>query len=386
MSGEPAARRGRDRRGYRRRMRSAAALLLIAAPAALRAETVPFDLARWEIKAEESRVVDLDGRPSLVLKGGIAAVAGSRFTDGIIEFDLRMSGERGFMGAAWRIQDLESYEEFYLRPHQSGNPDANQYQPVFHGVAAWQLYHGERYGSPSSYRFDQWVHLKIVVAGTRAEVYIDDMTRPALRIDELKRGLAGGRVGLTAGNFAPATFSNFRYTPMPKPPVLQGGPRAPEVAPPGSILAWQVSRVFDGRTLDGKLALEGDPRQSWTRLAAEDRGLANLARVQGVKEHQDTVFARFDVRSDREQAKRLRFGFSDAVKVYLNGRLLYAGSDEYRSRDYRFLGSIGLYDEVVLPLAKGENQVWMAVSESFGGWGVMARFEDLDGIKIVDGS
>jgi hypothetical protein len=304
-----------------------------------------------------------------VLKGGIAAVAGSRFTDGIIEFDLRMSGERGFMGAAWRIQDLESYEEFYLRPHQSGNPDANQYQPVFHGVAAWQLYHGERYGSPSSYRFDQWVHLKIVVAGTRAEVYIDDMTRPALRIDELKRGLAGGRVGLTAGNFAPATFSNFRYTPMPKPPVLQGGPRAPEVAPPGSILAWQsrASSTAAPSTASSpsKVTRARAGPASPPRIAASPTWPASRAsRSTRTPSSPASTCARIASRP-----KRLRFGFSDAVKVYLNGRLLYAGSDEYRSRDYRFLGSIGLYDEVVLPLAKGENQVWMAVSESFGGLG-----------------
>jgi hypothetical protein len=359
-------------------MRWAAALLLVATPA--RAEVVPFQSARWLIEAQESRVVDVDGRASLVLKGGIASVAGSSFTDGTIEFDLRMSGERGFMGAAWRIQDAENYEEFYLRPHQSGNPDANQYQPVFHGVAAWQLYHGDRYCAPTTYRMNQWVHVKIAVAGRRAEVYIDDMARPALVIDELKRGLAGGRVGLTAGNFAPGTFSNFSFTPGT--PALAGTPRPPEPAPAGSVLAWQVSPAFDGATLGTRIDTRA--RRSWTRLAVEDRGLANLARVQGVAEKQDTAFARVVVRSDREQVKRMQLGFSDAVRVYLGGRLLYAGSDGYRSRDYRFLGSIGLFDEVALPLRKGDNEVWLAVSEQFGGWGVMARFEDLAGIQLRD--
>jgi len=37
------------------------------------------------------------------------------------------------------------FEHFYIRPHQSGNPDANQYTPVFNGVSAWQLYHGALY-------------------------------------------------------------------------------------------------------------------------------------------------------------------------------------------------------------------------------------------------
>jgi len=45
-------------------------------------------------------------------------------------------------------------------------------------------------------------------------------------------------------------------------------------------------------------------------------------------------------------------------------------------------GSIGLFDAVVLPLEAGENEVLIAVSEAFGGWGVMAEFADLEGIEI----
>ena len=41
---------------------------------------------------------------------------------------------------------------------------------------------------------------------------------------------------------------------------------------------------------------------------------------------------------------------STARVVYLNGVALYRGDDTYRSRDYRFLGSIGWHDTVYLPL------------------------------------
>jgi hypothetical protein len=114
----------------------------------------------------------------------------------------------------------------------------------------------------------------------------------------------------------------------------------------------------------------------------EQNGTANLARVQGVAEGRDTVFARLVVRSQREQVKRVRFGFSDEVRVYFNDRLLYGGGDVYQSRDYRFLGTIGLYDELYLPLRRGENELWLAVTENFGGWGVTARFENMEGIKL----
>jgi hypothetical protein len=53
------------------------------------------------------------------------------------------------------------------------------------------------------------------------------------------------------------------------------------------------------------------------------------------------------------QSKRLDFGFSDRVRVYLNGNLLFSADDSYRSRDYRFLGSIGWFDSLWLPLAAG---------------------------------
>ncbi len=348
-----------------------------------RSETVPFDSGRWEIQATESKVINHLGRSSLYLKGGVAAVKDSKFTDGVIEFDIAFTGERGFMGALWRMQDFENYEEFYLRPHQSGNPDANQYQPVFNNVAAWQLYYGESYSAPTRYDNNQWMRVKIVVSGRRAEIYIKDMETPALFVNEFKRETKEGRVGLSAGNFAPAYFSNFNVTPMNAPP-LKGAAKEAAATPPGAVKSWMVSDAFDGKSLEGRYQLTPADREklNWHKLNVEPNGTANLARVQGVAEGRDTVYARLVIRSEREQVKKIRFGFSDAVKVYFNDRLLYGGSDVYQSRDYRFLGTIGLFDELYLPLKKGENELWLAVTENFGGWGVTAQFENMEGIRL----
>jgi len=35
-----------------------------------------------------------------------------------------------------------------------------------------------------------------------------------------------------------------------------------------------------------------------------------------------------------------------------------------------------------LPLVSGKNELWLAVSESFGGWGVKAMFDDTEGIRV----
>src|SRR5262245_27016030 len=70
------------------------AILYLVFTVSVCAQSVPFDSGRWEIKASENRVEDFLGRKSLLLKGGLAWVKDSVFTDGIIEFDIAFSGER----------------------------------------------------------------------------------------------------------------------------------------------------------------------------------------------------------------------------------------------------------------------------------------------------
>jgi hypothetical protein len=360
---------------------------------------VPFEGDAWVCHAAESRVEDHLGRRSLYLKGGIATVAGQRFVDGSLAVDLAFSGERGFMGAIWRVEDTGNYEEFYLRPHQSGNPDATQYTPVFNGVSGWQLYHGERYAVRAVYRRDAWVRLEVVFAGPRAEVYLGGAAEPLLIIDELKRDIGPGGIGVSALDFAPAHFSNFSFTPTP--PAFRGRREsaaggvpapAPALAPapgaaPAVVRRWWVSDAFREGRLGEQLELAADDlaARTWSRLDAEPAGLANLARVQGIVLGKNTALARTVVVAERDGVWRLDFGFSDRVRLFLNRRLLYRGDDGQGSRDYRFLGSIGYYDALYLPLVRGENELVLAVSEdNRGGWGVQARFADPAGLVLED--
>jgi hypothetical protein len=43
-------------------------------------------------------------------------------------------------------------------------------------------------------------------------------------------------------------------------------------------------------------------------------------------------------------------------------------------------------DSVFLPLRKGENELLFAVSESFGGWGLIADPEAVEGVVIGEPS
>jgi hypothetical protein len=368
-------------------MKSLACLTAITLFASLApaSEPIPFDSPRWQIEAAEQRIEPYTGKTSLVLKGGLAMVADSDFTDGVIEYFCAFPEGRAFAGASWRIQDAANREEFYIRTHQSGNPDANQYTPVFNGLSAWQLYHGEGFGSPVDYEFDTWFPVRIVVSGDQAEVYIGDLDKPALFIDDLKRKTAPGMVGLYAANFGAVRFADFRYQALEK-PELQGRVERARPRAEGTVNHWQVSDPFAEQDIDEKLEIPPNLKSSlgWTALSTEPTGLANLSRVNALTREANTAFAKLTVVSDREQPKTITFGYSDRLRLFVNDRLLYTATNGYRTRDYRYLGTIGYFDAITVPLKKGRNDLVFAVSESFGGWGVQARFNNLDGINILD--
>lgn len=349
----------------------------------LYSQIIPFDDARWKISGVENKIENYLGKKSLYLKGGQALIKDSDFTNGIIEFKIAFTGERGFMGAVWRLEDENNYEEFYLRPHQSSNPDANQYTPVFNGISGWQLYYGKDYASPIKYKFNQWNLVKIIVSGKYAEIYINDMDIPALFLNELKRNVKSGKVGLECSNFVPAYFADFEYVSIEN-PDLKSKPKLTNNLAENVIENWSVSDHFKEEKLNSKYLLTKDEKEklNWTKINCETTGIVNLARIQGIEDGLNTVFARVIIISDKEQSKKVSFGYSDRVKVYFNDQLIYSGQNNYQSRDYRYLGTIGYFDEVYLPLKKGSNELMFAVSESFGGWGIMAMIANMDGISI----
>lgn len=357
--------------------------LTLAASVVAASEPIPFDSPRWEIEAVESRIEEYQGKRSLYLRGGLALIRDSEFMDGVIEFQCAFPQARAFVGATWRVQDAANREEFYIRPHQSGNPDANQYTPVFNGLTAWQLYHGEGYGTPVDYDFDSWIPVRIVVAGRQAEVFIGDLETPALFIDHLKRDPVSGTVGLTVADFGPAHFADFRYEAVDH-PQLKGVVERERTAPPGALIKWQVSNAFAEKSLEEAAEFPSGVMEglAWKELPSEPTGLANLSVVNALTEEANTTVARVTVLSDAAQSKTLAFGYSDRIRVYLNNRLVYSGNNGYRSRDYRYLGTIGYFDALTLPLQKGRNELWFAVSESFGGWGVQAAFSDTGGLTF----
>lgn len=343
-------------------------------------DEISFDSERWTYDVQRSERVEFLGRDSLFLGNGRVWLKDSKFLNCVIEFDIAFDGERGFPGVLWRAQGDGNYEHFYMRPHQSGNPDAFQYTPVFHGVSSWQLYAGKGFSGSANYRNGEWQSVKLEVFGDQARVSVNGVA--IVFMGDLKHGAKPGYVGLQVPGFAPAHFSNFRCGELEQDPFGEL-PAHRSIQERGMVPRWSVSSAFPEKRLTDWEPFDGELQEalSWSPLESEASGLANLARIQGLGQG-DTCFARVVLESGSDQNLGLGLGFSDRVKVYLNGQLLYAGDNSYLSRDYRYLGTIGSFDRVYLPLRQGANELQVAVTESFGGWGVMAHLDPNAGVRV----
>lgn len=353
------------------------------------AAPVSFDVTRWDVLDPDARSMTYLGRPSLFLDNGIALLRDSSFADGTIEFDVAMHGHGSFAGVAFRAVSSDDYELLYLRPHRSRQSDALQYTPIFGGAEAWQLYSGNGYTAAAELPLNRWVHVRLVVSGYVARLFVDGATEPQLVVTDLKRPWTRGQVGLF-GRLGGANFSNVTVTPntTAAPP---GPPAAPP--PPGRVIVdWELSPAWETARVPPE-ALP-DPRVvgafEWTPVRAEGSGILNISRVRrsvrtpagAAQRSRDLVFARAVLVEPTPRRARLVFAYSDAVHIFVNGTLLFAGESAFRSRDPGFLGIASLGpDAIYVDLVAGRNELVFAVSENFGGWGLAARLEPVASIR-----
>jgi len=352
-------------------------------------DTLRFSDRTWTVAGGEVKVESYLGEEAALFRNGAILLPDLDFENGTIEFDVATAGHRSFVGVLFRYEGRGNYENFYLRPHNSGRFDAMQYTPVFNGTSAWQLY--PEYNASIDIPRDEWLHVRMEISGSRLRVYFDDAEEPALDVGKLRRDRSHGPIGISA-NFPaadeheelyPTAFANFTARPDGSPAVYD------EIYTPGSdriVHRWAISPAFpapdDSLTEIPEEILTAD---GWTIAVAETSGLLNLARHRAIPEgaQRGLVLARLLVESETDQMKKMNFGFSDAGTIFLNGQPVFSANNTYLSRSGRYLGVVTVdNDALYLPLRQGENELVIAVSEAFGGWGLIARFADLEGISL----
>ena len=349
--------------------------------------------ARWDLQGHAKAIVH-HGRRCLQLDGGAALLKDVELTDGVVDVDVATPATRGFFGIQFRLDNEGANGEFvYLRQHKSGLPDAMQYTPVLNTGLNWQLYSGPGFTGKVDIPRDVWFHLRLVVAGAQARLYVKDMNQPALVMSDLKSGVRRGQLALYVLT-GRTCFANFTVRTTRD----AAWERQLPAMPVGTLTNWALSPALDAaaRRPEQPLSPAEIDAMPWQDVTAEAPGIVPINRYResphprvsfandftrrlepqpGMK----VVYARTNISAERDQVRKLSIGYSDDVSVFLNGQILYRGRSAQNFRDPAFLGIVDPEnDAVYLPLKKGSNELVLAVSELGGGWGFICRLADAD--------
>ena len=373
------------------------AILIFVSASNLRAQSIPVPItpAHWIFSERNERInpaksiannakqVEFLGRSSLCLSKGFAYVRDLDLQNGSVDADLAMDPHGNFVGLAFRVKSDDDYELFFFRPGASGSVQAIQYTPGLLGANAWQLYNLPQYVAAGDIPSDKWFHARIVFAGLTAKLYLNNAAEPALVVSDLKQGYSRGSIGFW-GQEGGGYISNVSYTRDD----AAYSPELKQTFLPGALTDWEISESFDAAEKDA--STYPDLRSmKWQKIPAETPGLIVIQRYRrdpnilppGDPEKKQeavpgskVVFARTVIHSDRDEVRKMFFGYSDKVVVYLNSKPLYSGNNLIGSREPGFLGIVDVNnDAVFLPLKKGDNELVLAVTEFFGGWGFICR-------------
>jgi len=371
--------------------------LAVLSTTAARAQTaeplsVPPDSPRWDLQGE-AKLAEYQGRKALLIDGGAAVLKDFQMRDAVIDVDVATPAKRGFFGFDIRIDsESKNYDEIYLRQHQSGYPDAMQYTPVLNTGRNWQIFNGPGFTGAVDIPKGEWFHLRLKVAGAQAKLYVTDMEKPALVMDDLKSGVQKGEFALFTLT-GETYFTNFQIKTTPDASWTRHLPAMPA----NTLTKWSISPSYDGlaRNLERPLSSAESKSIQWQDVEAEPPGFVVLYRYREAPHPRVTfqndfstrlqpqpgikvLYARTTIESDRDQMKKLEIGYSDDVSVFLNGKILWRGRSAQAFRDPRFLGIVNPEnDAVYLPLRKGSNELVLAISELGGGWGFICRLQDV---------
>jgi len=159
--------------------------------------------------------------------GGLALVDGVEFRSGTIELQVAATvapgadtSIRGFVGIVFRSDSTgQRYENIYLRMTNGRADDqlrrnhSAQYAAI--PDAPWYTLREESPGRYESYvdlEPGQWTTMRIVVHGTRAQLFVNHASQPCLIVNDLRHGDGSGRIGLMVADGTVAYFSRLVVT------------------------------------------------------------------------------------------------------------------------------------------------------------------------------
>lgn len=345
------------------------------------AQTASQDLRDWTPRGGVT--VSEDGAGARFDSGLLLAEGLEPFENGAIEAEVQLTGHRAFVYARFRDAGDGNWEEIYLRAHKSDLPDALQYTPVISSASQWQIFHGP--GGTASIPLDaeRWTRLRLEFSGSALVVFWGDGHEPAMVVPRLAHVSRPGKIALrgfiprgSEAAFA-ARMRNVRVEPgaelssSARRALAQAASAAEAATEHPFFDGWTVSPRF---TAQSKTSADLPDVTEWTPMPTEPDGKLLFHRL-GSGDGIDGIVARHVVEAESDETRSLDLGYSDAVTVFLNGRPLVALDQSYRFDAPRVQGVMGWHQgRLFVPLERGRNELLFVVTDSFGGWGLMARW------------
>ena len=338
---------------------------------------------KWEFKPQTVAFLEYKSRAAMKLltSSDPVILKDFNFTNGTIEYDMEPLDPQ-FTSLYFRWKDSKESECFYFRTERAGHPqsiDAIQYAPFIDGVNLWDmLFH---FQTNADFKRNHWNHVKLVISGKQMRVYVNDMIHPALEVPMLEGNVTSGTLAFDGQ----VIISN----PKVKHNSMEGlAPEAgidPTASDPRYIRKWQVSEpIRTAQNIDFSYEYIPNAETKWEAISAKRRGLINLTRKFGKTDGRRIVWLKIIIHSVKAQDKVLSFGFSDEVWVIINESPLYVDKNLYNTHMAKQPdGRCSLENtSFKVPLKKGDNQLMVGVTNFFYGWGIVARLDDLDGIRL----
>ncbi|CAG7617850.1 hypothetical protein ACFQI7_02485 [Paenibacillus allorhizosphaerae] len=234
--------------------------------------------------------------------------------------EVAIPGPNGFLGLVFGVRDAQNYELIYISAASASSIGDIQYDPVMNGSTTWQIYNGPGYQAQAPVPPGEWVALTLEVRKDTAAICVGDNAVPQLIVSKLQHGPAVGSIGMWAN--LPGYIRSMTIEQIQPEHTEQQEQRPPQCnrLPADSMLLteWQLSEPYasDGPT---------GPLQFPTKVVAEENGTVNLNRLHPTSEKGTALQAECTLLLPEERESMLSFGFSDRMRLWVNGMEVYQG-------------------------------------------------------------
>jgi hypothetical protein len=308
------------------------------------------------VRDPQPKICDWQGRKALQLSGqgaSLLVVPDLFLSQGWIEVDIGSDGA-AYPGIAFRVLDSLNYELAYIQPHTSGQWDALQYDPVFHGSNTWQLYYGNGAQKNVDVPVQTWHQLRIEFQDQRALVRVGE--QEPLIVNQLAHNHNTGLLGLWT--FRPAYFSNLRIGDEPFDFGSSLDQEANNEFLPGMVTKWFM--------------------EGFGVVDTEANGILNLNRYLPISENEVKLMREIDVQKAGDFV--FSVGFSDQLTFQINDEVVFTAEHLYHSSPkWEERGYVRPDQQIRHHLAEGRHRLTaiLKVKEYFG-FGIALNIEGIE--------